>query len=114
MPSVLTKNLNEQVRAAINHLRLLPEIWCAVHESQQFDHSTYARQIAVKMSLCCCEQLNSDQARMLISLLDRYGLPDHARFKFIRTEPWALSGEEQQISATHRRYIVRHRRRYIG
>src|SRR5207237_2431447 len=60
-----------------------------------------------------CEQIKADAARLLIGLLDgevAADLAEHSLAVLACARP--LAGEEQQISRSHRVYVIRHRRRH--
>src|SRR2546425_11618555 len=68
--ALVAEHLDEQVRAAVDHLRLVGELGRAVHHAEQLHHALHAVE-AAELGLHHREQREPDRARVLVALFHR-------------------------------------------
>src|SRR6267378_4704865 len=106
--ALVAEHLDEQVRAAVDHLGLVGELRRAVHHAEQLHHALDAVE-AAQFGLHHREQREPDRARVLVALLDaELG----AELAFHRAR--ALAGEKQQVAGAHGVHVVGDRRARRG
>src|SRR5918995_3041281 len=72
MPARVPEDFDEEVRAAIDYLRLLLEVGSAVHHAEDFDHPGDTVQIAERR-FGSRQNLHADLACRRVPLLDGHG-----------------------------------------
>src|SRR3989441_7809735 len=94
--ALVAEHLDEQVRAAVDDLRLVAELGRAVHHAEQLHHAAHAVE-AAELGLHHREQREPDRARVLVALF-------HAELgaELALHRARALAGEKQQVAGAHR------------
>src|SRR3954447_13260347 len=103
------EHLDEQVRAAVDHLGLLAESGHGVDHAQQLDDPADPIEVA-QLGFHGRDQLEAGHAGVAVGLLDRDILPDDAGVHGATRQIGAPAGEEEQVAGENRADIVRHRR----
>ena len=92
--AAIAEHFDEEVGAAVDHLRRVLEFRHRVHHAEHLHHALDARE-AAELGLHHRQQVEADRARMLVGLLDRVLAADLApRALAIGAGARALAGEE--------------------
>ena len=109
MAAALAENLNEKIGAAVDHGRMVAELWHRVDHSKDFPDADHP----VEVAKCVAHDRNHDHprdARSTIGLVERY-LSSHfpKRVGAIRLQG-ALSAKEEEIAQSDIGHIGANRR----
>src|SRR5918994_1826815 len=112
MPTRVTEHFDEEIRATVDHLRLLLEVGRAIDHAEHF----YDPGNAVQIADSCFgrrQDLQSNFSRSFVTLLDRHRAAELTALCLIA---WSGAGDKEQIAGLHPPDVARdrlHRRRKL-
>ena len=104
----VAEDLDHQFAEPIDHFRLLREIRCAIHHSQDFDQTNHSVQSAERLA-DRGQDGKSDASRRGGALFQGQIRTNAARQRLPVAEPGNVTGREEQIPRDYRRNIRCHR-----
>ncbi len=108
----IAEYVDEQIRAAVDHARMLGKLRRRVDHPQQLDHLLHAAEIA-QFVVQYRQQIEADELRMPVGFVGGHGLADLARHQVAGFVERPLAGQEQQIAFTRAVREIADRRRHL-
>src|SRR6266536_3911652 len=105
MAPTLAEDVDQQVGCAVDDLRLLAEVGCAVDHAEQLDDSLHLVEIT-DLRLERRQHIQAHQLSCLITGFDVEDLSNLSAVSELAVAGWPVAGDEDQISGSHRTNIL--------
>ena len=103
----LTKDLNEEVRGSVDHLRLTGKLRHRVDVARNPNTSTHAVEVAIQSAPSLRNQIQRAKARCLLAVFNRKIAAKLTDETSLAVPLRKLAGEEKQITRSRERNVVR-------